>query len=124
MVKLLTETVIMESPSADAASQEPLFQLLESELRSIGFRCRRFPGQRSGGQLLAMPRSSNPNAPRQLLLGHCDTVWPKGTLEKMPFESRDGQLHGPGVYDMKAGLVQSIRMKKSVALNRLSGFES
>lgn len=108
MVKLLTDSALLESPSSDAASQEPVFQLFESELRSIGFRCRRFPGNVSGGQLLAMPRESDPRAPRQLLLGHCDTVWQKGTLRKMPVESRDGRLHGPGVYDMKAGLVQSI----------------
>jgi len=44
----------------------------------------------------------------QLLVGHCDTVWPIGTLKEMPIRLKDGKLHGPGVYDMKAGLVQAI----------------
>jgi glutamate carboxypeptidase len=108
MVGLLRETALLESPSADPASQEPVFDLLEAELRSIGFRCRRISGQTSGGQLLAVPAVTQPRAPRQLLLGHCDTVWPIGTLAKMPVESRDGRLYGPGVYDMKAGLVQTL----------------
>jgi len=43
-----------------------------------------------------------------LLLGHCDTVWPLGTLQKMPLEMSEGVMRGPGVYDMKAGLVQML----------------
>jgi glutamate carboxypeptidase len=46
--------------------------------------------------------------PAQLLLGHCDTVWPLGMLASMPVERRSGRLYGPGVYDMKGGLVQAL----------------
>jgi glutamate carboxypeptidase len=53
-------------------------------------------------------RSAGPGRPAQLLLGHCDTVWPLGMLRQMPVERRDGRLYGPGVYDMKAGLVQAV----------------
>ncbi|WP_145389652.1 M20 family metallopeptidase [Stieleria neptunia] len=108
MVKLTRETALIESPSADPATQGPVFDRFEAELNSIGFRCRRYPGKTSGGQLLAMPGDPSSHTHRQLLLGHCDTVWPVGTLAKMPVESRDGRLHGPGVYDMKAGLVQAV----------------
>ncbi|MEU1121757.1 MULTISPECIES: M20 family metallopeptidase [unclassified Streptomyces] len=44
--------------------------------------------------------------PSVLLLGHHDTVWPMGTLKTHPFSVRDGIARGPGVFDMKAGLVQ------------------
>jgi glutamate carboxypeptidase len=44
----------------------------------------------------------------QLLLGHCDTVWPLGTLQEMPLQMEEGVMRGPGVYDMKAGLVQML----------------
>lgn len=43
---------------------------------------------------------------RVLLLGHFDTVWPAGTLASWPFAVRDGLATGPGVCDMKAGIVQ------------------
>ncbi|MDA0636941.1 M20 family metallopeptidase [Nonomuraea sp. MCN248] len=43
-----------------------------------------------------------------LLLGHYDTVWPAGTLAGWPFAIEDGTMTGPGVFDMKAGLVQAI----------------
>ncbi len=108
MAQLTAQCATMESPSAVPSSQAPVFDLFTSHLRELGFRCKRLAGQNSGGQLLAIPRDYQKGSPRQLLLGHCDTVWPQGTLEKMPVESRDGRLHGPGVYDMKGGLVQAL----------------
>jgi len=47
-----------------------------------------------------------PAHPRVLLLGHLDTVWPLGTLERLPFSNDGERLRGPGVFDMKAGVVQ------------------
>ncbi len=44
--------------------------------------------------------------PRVVLLGHLDTVWPLGTLARWPFEVDGDRMTGPGVFDMKAGLVQ------------------
>jgi glutamate carboxypeptidase len=43
---------------------------------------------------------------RVLLVGHCDTVWPMGTLARWPFTVTGDRATGPGVFDMKAGLVQ------------------
>ncbi|MEV4086623.1 M20/M25/M40 family metallo-hydrolase, partial [Nonomuraea fuscirosea] len=45
--------------------------------------------------------------PRVLLLGHHDTVWPIGSLATHPWSVVDGVARGPGVFDMKAGLVQT-----------------
>ncbi|WP_204358411.1 M20/M25/M40 family metallo-hydrolase [Streptosporangium sp. 'caverna'] len=45
--------------------------------------------------------------PRALLVGHHDTVWPIGTLTRIPWSLVDGIARGPGVFDMKAGLVQT-----------------
>jgi glutamate carboxypeptidase len=42
-----------------------------------------------------------------LLLGHFDTVWPIGTLERMPLRRDGGRLYGPGAFDMKAGIVMA-----------------
>ena len=43
-----------------------------------------------------------------LLLGHMDTVWPEGTLEKMPFKIDGDKAYGPGTFDMKGGIVQGV----------------
>ena len=48
------------------------------------------------------------NDPKVLILGHHDTVHPAGTLTRLPFAVRDGIATGPGVFDMKAGIVQAI----------------
>lgn len=108
MAALLRNLALLESPSLDAASQAPVFARLAAELEASGLRTRRLPGSRSGGQLWAVRQGRRRGAPAQLLLGHCDTVWPTGTLASMPVEIQDGRLSGPGVYDMKAGLVQGI----------------
>jgi glutamate carboxypeptidase len=44
--------------------------------------------------------------PPILLLGHYDTVWPAGALEAMPFSVHEDTARGPGIFDMKCGLVQ------------------
>ena len=49
-----------------------------------------------------------PGHPRVLLLGHLDTVWPIGTLERIPWAIDGDRLRGPGVFDMKVGVVQAI----------------
>jgi glutamate carboxypeptidase len=41
-----------------------------------------------------------------LLVGHLDTVWPTGTVARWPFGVGDDRASGPGVFDMKAGVVQ------------------
>ena len=48
------------------------------------------PGRRKTSQVLG--------------LGHLDTVWPIGTIERMPFKRAAGRLWGPGVFDMKSGV--------------------
>jgi glutamate carboxypeptidase len=130
MAELLAELARLESPSVVPAAQGPVLDRLESELRAAGMRVRRLRGRRSGGMLFAAgPRPRGGQArgggaggrsgsersagerrrsTAQLLLGHCDTVWPLGMLAAMPVERRGGRLYGPGVYDMKAGLVQGI----------------
>ena len=105
MVEQLVVLAEMESPSADPASQQPVLDHVGSQLETRGFTVVRRPGTRTGG-LLAASRPTRARTPFQLVVGHVDTVWPRGTLADRPVV-RDGDLlRGPGTYDMKAGLVQ------------------
>ncbi len=106
MVALARELALIESPSNQPGTQQPVFDLLAAALEAAGLRTRRLQGKVSGGQLWAAP--PRPRSGAQLVIGHVDTVWPMGTLATLPVELRDGKLHGPGVYDMKAGLVQGV----------------
>ncbi len=58
-----------------------------------------------------------PAQPEILLLGHLDTVWPIGTLESIPFAINGDRITGPGVFDMKAGVVQGWAAIKSAGLS-------
>jgi glutamate carboxypeptidase len=100
MTDLCRELVECESPSDDAAALARFAELVSdkvagiADVRRIGphLQCTfRLPGGGADGQILA--------------LGHSDTVWPLGTLARMPFREAEGRLWGPGVLDMKAGIV-------------------
>jgi glutamate carboxypeptidase len=119
MTALLAALVRIESPSDDPRAQRPAFELLADALHRASFASRWLPGRRTGGALYARPRVRRRGAPLQLLLGHCDTVWPRGTLEQMPVVVRDGCLYGPGAYDMKAGLVQMVFALRALSELRL-----
>jgi glutamate carboxypeptidase len=108
MVALVQQFVALESPSTVPESQLPVLQLLTDTLQDCGYDTHRIPGRLTGGHVLARPRQRRRPQPIQLLLGHCDTVWPVGTLKDMPLELGEGIMRGPGVYDMKAGLVQML----------------
>lgn len=106
--RFLERLALAESPSAEPRAQYEILDILSEALVEIGYAAWRVPGHRSGGHLYARPGAREHHAPVQLLLGHCDTVWPLGTLGKMPVEVKDGVIKGPGVYDMKGGLVQMV----------------
>jgi glutamate carboxypeptidase len=91
-----------ETPTGDAAALNALADVLEQRYRELGARTERVV-QDTGDHLVA--RWGDGDAPHVLLLGHHDTVWPRGQLDAMPVVTDGGVLRGPGVYDMKGGLV-------------------
>ncbi len=108
MVDFLAEITSMESPSTMPETQEPVMTRLQEALEEVGFRSSRFPGTETWGQVLLRPRVCRSGVPYQLLVGHTDTVWPLGTLAEMPVEVEGDVIRGPGVFDMKGGLVQMV----------------
>ncbi len=108
MLEMLDELVRCENPSADPASQQEAFRILSKILVPLNFHVFRAAGKHTGGWLMARPEKRRKGQPIQLMVGHIDTVWPVGTLQHMPIQESNGNWHGPGAFDMKAGLVQII----------------
>jgi glutamate carboxypeptidase len=98
-----------------AESQQGVRSILARAFEDLGYRTIFIPGRSSGGQLYATPRNRVRGRRTQLLLGHHDTVWPLGTLETMPFSVEDDIVKGPGVYDMKGGLTQTVLALRTLA---------
>ena len=110
----LRTLVQQESPSEDPKAVNAAMGLAERLAREHGARIKRHPGAEFGDILeLRFGPSRSPRKP-VLLLGHLDTVWPMGTLARMPWREADGRYWGPGVLDMKAGVVMAL-----AALNTL-----
>lgn len=104
MIEDLRTLVETESPSRDldalTASAKVVAAVIESRL---------------GGQAVLVESEAGPHVhwsgggdPKVLILGHHDTVFPLGTLERRPFLVEDGHATGPGVFDMLGGLVQAV----------------
>lgn len=117
MLADLEALVSVESPSSDVEalrrSAVTLARIIEARLGSLPIVVDGPAGPhvhwRGGGE------------PKVLLVGHHDTVFPIGTLEARPFTVADGRATGPGVFDMKAGIVQAIH--GIAALDDRSGVE-
>jgi glutamate carboxypeptidase len=119
MVDLLQRLALAESPSDNPVAVAPLLDLLTAELEQLGLSVRHFRGRVSAGTLFARAPERRTGVPRQLLVGHCDTVWPVGTVRQMPVRIEGETLRGPGVLDMKGGLVQMLYALRAVRDLRL-----
>lgn len=108
MLAALEALVRAESPTGVAEAQAEVQERLSRLLEVLDYRVMHVPEPASGGHLYARPRERTPGRPVQLLVGHVDTVWPRGTLDTMPFEVEGNEVRGPGVFDMKGGLVQML----------------
>lgn len=112
MRTMLGDLVAIESPSTGGSQGRDVLERLRDELTAIGYRARIRPGIASGGHLVAFGPG---RGGAQLLVGHADTVWPVGTLGERPLRLEGDRVYGPGVFDMKAGLVQLVFALRAIA---------
>lgn len=105
MLRALEGLVQSESPSLDKASCDGCAnQVAELFQRMVGGRLQRHARETTGDHLeITIGDGPSPI----LILCHHDTVWPAGTLQRLPFAVDGDRVTGPGCYDMKAGIVEA-----------------
>ena len=104
----LRELVEVESPSEDKAGVDRAGSLVAGWAEELGAKLKRHKQREFGDVLELRFGPSRSKRGRVLLLSHLDTVWPVGTLARMPWREAEGKLWGPGVLDMKAGVVMAL----------------
>jgi glutamate carboxypeptidase len=105
MRQLLETLVRLESPSHDRAAVNRCGDEIARQLQLANGRVTRLPGRSRGDHIRAeFGEGGRPT----LLLGHFDTVWDVGQLERMPVREESGRLYGPGTFDMKAGIASAL----------------
>jgi len=102
MFALLKRLVETESPSIDKAAVDRVGAIVADECRHLGAQVEIHPNPIAGNLVEAR---WGQGAGGFLLLNHMDTVFPIGTLSRMPYREIDGRLMGPGTEDMKGGIV-------------------
>ncbi|MBO0911219.1 MAG: M20 family metallopeptidase [Acidobacteria bacterium] len=105
IVETVRQLVEIESPSDLKQAVDRLGTVVATRFREIGGRVRVHHEDKFGDHLqIDFGRARAANVKPILLLGHLDTVYPMGTISKMPCRTVHGKLHGPGVLDMKSGI--------------------
>ncbi len=108
MVSTIRELVEIESPSDNKQAVDRIAAFLAPKFEALGGRTQLHRSHDFGDSLQidfpGSPRGGSGDRKPVLLLGHCDTVYPLGTLANMPCEIENGCLRGPGVLDMKSGI--------------------
>jgi glutamate carboxypeptidase len=104
----LRELVEVESPSEDKAAVDRAGEVVAGWAEVLGGKVRRYRQKAFGDVLELRFGPARSKQGRVLMLGHLDTVWPMGTLAKMPWREDEGKFWGPGVLDMKAGVVMAL----------------
>jgi glutamate carboxypeptidase len=110
MVKMLGMFVRSESPSHDKKAVDRFGTLVAAEWRKRGAKLNVLATAKRGNHLRAEIWLGQGREPKRqiMVLGHLDTVYPLGTLAKMPFRISAGRAWGPGTFDMKGGLVLAL----------------
>ena len=113
MLALWQELVGMESDSKNKSGVDRLAERLRSLIALDAADVRIVEHEKAGNMLVAAYGAEQASGP-VAFLGHMDTVFPQGTLEQRPFTIRDGKAYGPGVLDMKGGIVVELYAIKAL----------
>src|SRR5262245_24507179 len=121
IIALIRDLVTHESNSRDDPALTSLAGSIAANLSSLGANCELFHHPGYGSHLPArLPLKHDGHQQGLLVICHLDTVWPVGTLARLPFRITDeGRAHGPGIFDMKAGIAMLIEALRAVRMHEL-----
>ena len=109
MLRVLRRFVTSESPSLEKAAADRCCSVVAKEWRKSGAHVERISQKHHGDHLrITFAPDKSRLAGQLFVLGHYDTVYSTGTWKEMPFRVSGGKAYGPGVFDMKAGIVQAL----------------
>ena len=108
MLATLRVLVEHESPSNDLGRLGLLATVLAERLAALGCAVERLPGPNGEHLRATLAPSGTPAGPPALIMCHYDTVHAAGSLAQMPFRVDGDTAFGPGIYDMKAGIVLAL----------------
>ena len=121
MVSTIRELVGIESPSDNKAAVDRLAEVVAGKFAALGGSVRLHRANEFGNHL-QVDFAGGSGGKRVLLLGHYDTVYPLGTVAKMPCRMDGEKLAGPGVLDMKSGIALMLYAVAALqAWNRAGG---
>ena len=117
-VRLIRRLVTIESPTHQKAAVDQVADAIVQAVSGMAQVTRH--SQPDYGDHLRIEFDIPTRGDGQVLgLGHIDTIWDLGTLERMPWREADGRLWGPGVFDMKAGVAFMIFAARAIRDLRL-----
>ena len=121
MLEDLGGFVERETPSTDKDLLDDFAEFLADYARSTVVGRAEILPMHEAGNHVRVHWGEQEQDPPIMLLGHYDTVWPADTLKGMPFSVEDNVARGPGIFDMKYGLVQGFWAVR--ALREVAGVE-
>lgn len=126
ILALTRQLVERETPSREAARLHAIAEFTGTLFQELGAEVTLFPQPGFGANLRVRLTANDVTEaaqlePQTLVIGHLDTVWPLGTLARLPFRvTPEGTAHGPGIFDMKVGiacLVEAVRALRTQGLS-------
>jgi len=105
----IREMVELESPTTDKTACSRFGSYLKQRLTNLGAKVESVSCKDFSDHIRAtLPFGHGTQKPAIMLLGHMDTVWPVGEIERRPFRIEGDMAFGPGIYDMKGGIALAI----------------
>ncbi|MDR3258828.1 MAG: M20 family metallopeptidase [Fusobacteriaceae bacterium] len=113
MITLWEQLVNMESGTMNKENVDKVALFLKNFAESMGAKAKITEFSQAGNALV-VEIGEPTNKPHVCFVGHYDTVFPYGTVAKRPFKIENGKAYGPGVLDMKAGIVIQLYVAKAL----------